>query len=1044
MRLIRHSAFLPLNHRCFCRRAALLATIAALFGFAAQLQVCADTINGTGWKGQGANNNWSTANNWDSNPPTTGGTNERNLFYGQGYFNAGNNGFTTSNNNLSGWNGYRITFQDISGQPDVSFTITGNGFTLFDFGGNFPKIENLSNVTQTFTLTSGQTITLSGGGTGKTEINPVNGNIVFSSGTKVQLNSPLDIFGNFGNTLTFNDVVSGSNPITLKQNSTLVLNAANTYTGNTNIQAGTVLVGANAPSGSAGALGNSTNAVTLGDSTGSVNASLLTNGAFTVGRAIEVRSGNTGTMTIGGNTAAASTYSGNISLGTASGTAKSVTLVAATGGSVEFSGVIDENTSVPASNVTVGSATHTGTVKLSNAANAYNGTTTILGGTLLVGANAPSGSAGALGNASSAVLLGNTSGSTNASLLTDGAFTVGRAITVQSGNSGTMTIGGNTAAASTYSGNINLGSGGSAKNVTLVAATGGFVEFSGKIDDPGLPPHLGSNVTIGSATHTGTVRLSNVNSYGGFVGGITTINGVVLEIATLQPGGTGSSIGSSVSDASRLLFNGGTLRHFSGNSNLTDRSFTFNENGATLDGSGVNPMQFVGAGSLVASGSGNRTLSLIGSTGGQLANVIPDPSVGVTSLVKDGNGTWTLYGANTYTGTTTINAGTLSLSGGAAIANASAVTLTNAAGATLNLNNSETIGSLSGGGASGGNVTLGANTLTTAATATTTYAGVISGAGGGLTVGANNNLKLTGANTYTGATTINSAGSLQLGDGGTSGSLSTSSAITNNGSLTVNRSNAATQGTDFSGTAITGTGSLTKSGTGKLTLTAANTYGGGTTINGGTLLANNTSGSATGTGAVTVAGGGTLAGNGAISGAVTVNGGGTLAPGTSIDSLDVGALTFSADGNGGSTFAVEINTNVAFSMAADLLNANGNLNIAAGAILSLTDAGNTDLANGTKFTLISYAGTWDGGIFLNRPDDSLVTVGVNDYMINYDDTTGGLNFGGGSYGNYVTLTAVPEASAFLFGGLGCLIAGLIYSTRKLRRRRAVAASCPRS
>ena len=52
------------------------------------------------------------------------------------------------------------------------------------------------------------------------------------------------------------------------------------------------------------------------------------------------------------------------------------------------------------------------------------------------------------------------------------------------------------------------------------------------------------------------------------------------------------------------------------------------------------------------------------------------------------------------------------LSGGPAIANASAVTLANVAGATLDLNGTnETIGSLAGGGAAGGNVTLGAGTL---------------------------------------------------------------------------------------------------------------------------------------------------------------------------------------------------------------------------------------------------------------------------------------------------------------------------------------------
>ena len=64
-------------------------------------------------------------------------------------------------------------------------------------------------------------------------------------------------------------------------------------------------------------------------------------------------------------------------------------------------------------------------------------------------------------------------------------------------------------------------------------------------------------------------------------------------------------------------------------------------------------------------------------------------------------------------------------------------------------------------------------------------------------------------------------------------------------------------------------GSLSKIGTGKLTLTAANTYTGGTTVNGGTLLVNNTTGSGVGTGQVQ-AFSGILGGSGVISGRVTM------------------------------------------------------------------------------------------------------------------------------------------------------------------------------
>ena len=236
------------------------------------------------------------------------------------------------------------------------------------------------------------------------------------------------------------------------------------------------------------------------------------------------------------------------------------------------------------------------------------------------------------------------------------------------------------------------------------------------------------------------------------------------------------------------------------------------------------------------------------------------PIVGTGGLTKTGGNPTILTGLTTYTGATAVNVGVLR--GGAvdAFSAASAFTLANTAAVALELNNfNQTIGSLAGGGTTGGNVVLGNATLTTGGNNTSTaFAGVISGAGG-LAKAGTGVFTLNGLNTYAGATAIN-AGTLQAG---VAGAIPTATNVTianvagatldlNNlshtiaslagggatgGAVTLGSATLTTGGGNSStafGGVISGTGGLSKVGTGTFTLTGANTYTGATTIAAGT------------------------------------------------------------------------------------------------------------------------------------------------------------------------------------------------------------------
>jgi fibronectin-binding autotransporter adhesin len=374
-------------------------------------------------------------------------------------------------------------------------------------------------------------------------------------------------------------------------------------------------------------------------------------------------------------------------------------------------------------------------------------------------------------------------------------------------------------------------------------------------------------------TDLGTLLLTGDNTYTGHT--------------VLSDGTVSVSSDRNLGDASSVLdFEGGTLRVTGTDFQNTMRTILWGDAGGGFDiadaGNSFSVTQALGGnGSLTKLGDGTLILggansysggtiitggALQGDTNSLQGNVLDNARLvfdqgsdgtfagsvsGSGSLSKDGSGTLVLTGANSYGGGTTIDAGTLqgdtkSLQGN----------ITDNASLVFDQDNSGTfVGTISGTGSLGKNgsgtvILTGANSYSggTAIDGGTlqgdtrslqgdiidnahlvfdqdsdgAFAGVVSGSGS-LGKGGSGTLTLTGANSYSGGTAID-GGTLQ----GDTDSLQ--------GDITDNAHLVFDQGSDgtFAG-AISGSGSLGKSGNGTLILTGANSYNGGTVIDGGTL-----------------------------------------------------------------------------------------------------------------------------------------------------------------------------------------------------------------
>jgi fibronectin-binding autotransporter adhesin len=399
----------------------------------------------------------------------------------------------------------------------------------------------------------------------------------------------------------------------------------------------------------------------------------------------------------------------------------------------------------------------------------------------------------------------------------------------------------------------------------------------------------------------------------------------------------------------------------------------------TIDNSGGNVlaagMQFTADGYTIAGGpltlTGTQAFVRVGDGSAGDAGItttIDAALTGSAQLVKDMGGSLVLTGANSYTGGTAINGGTLQIGNGGTTGSITGDVVNNAA---LVTNRSDVLvldGAVSGSGS-------------------------LTQAGGGL-------LTLTADNSYTGGTTI-AAGTLQLGNGGATGSIVGD--VLNDGNLAFARSDTLT----FAGT-ISGSGSVTQQSGGTTILTGPNGYAGETRIAMGALLINGDQSAATGV--TNVLGDATLGGIGTIGGDVVVADGATLAPGAG----GAGALTI----NGSLSLAPAAVLNVDFGAANavgsplnDVVNIGGDLTLDGTLNVAVTPGGAFDIG---LYRIASYGGTLtDNGLALGALPagaDAFVQTSVANQvnLINVGGAT--LNFWDGAAG--------PRFNGAINGGSG--------------------------
>ena len=837
-------------------------------------------------------------------------------------------------------------------------------------------------------------------------------------------------FSTLGATLT--GQLTGSGDLTYSSPGSLTLSASNSFTGTTRATAGTLRIG------NASALAGSTLDLNVADA-GTIGFSAPAGTNYRLGGLSGSRplAMGDGSFTIGGNNAS-TVYSGALS-GTGSLTkigTGSLTLSGSTGhtggttvsaGSLigttaTLRGPIVNNATLEfaqaVSGTSAGGMTGTGAILKSGAGTATIGGTTNVSGAITVNAGRLTLGTGASPSAG-VLTLANVAGASIE--VTTGTLSVSR-----------LTGGGATG------GNVSLGSG--AMLAVREASIDHAQTFGGVISGAG-------GLTMAGA---GALRLQNQQTYSGPT---TVSSGYLVASITTD---------NSLSPSSVIAFSGGAQM------DISNRPQTI----GGLSGTGT-IYSFTGDGGsggvltiAVASGSAH---TFAGTVGGGIPGF---------SLVKTGLGRQTLSGSNNYTGSTTINAGTLATAGANRLPTSGTVAIATAG--TLALGGNQSLAAMSGSGA----IQLGANTLTTGSVSST-FAGRISG-NGGLTKVGPGTLTLSGSNTFKGDTLVN-AGTLVL-DSTTA--LDPFAIVTTAAGATLQVNQNIRIGAYENNGTLTGSGTLasaftlTNSGTlgvviaddggpsgvlkrtvGTSVINAANTYTGQTRVQAGTLALGtsgtlaaastlvvdpaatfSTSGksqsfsSAANNGTVSLAGGTLfvselLSGTGLIDGSVTVTG--EHAPGNSPGIQPIaGDLAYGA----GASVAWELidNTTSNSPVVFDQITVGGNLAFNAPTALALSFDG--------LGSLVDWADAfWDSEQSWTIYDVTGTTTGFSNFSLttlDWLDGTGtalstvhpNASFSLAQQGGDVVLTysAVPEPSTLVLVVLGAAFAACGISRRAVR------------